>query len=109
MDYGIGEAKPCVVCKTHSPKPITTDLHHVLPESWGGATETSNLIQICNTLHHGTHALIDLYVALNREPTVKEMKATFGVLPSAGMRDLAAKAWALRPAHPTPTSLHWHG
>lgn len=106
MSEAIKRAAPCQVCGSHRPAPITTDHHHVIPESWGGG-KGSNLVTICNTLHHGTHALIDLYVELKRQPTYAEMRGRFGVLPSKGMRDLAAQAWAGRPANPTPTSLTW--
>lgn len=107
MTVSIGRAPACQVCKTHNPAPITTDSHHIVPESWSGPSSAANLVQVCNTVHHGTHALIDLYVHLGRQPTRPEMRATFGVLPSAGMRDLAARAWAGRPPNPTPTSLTW--
>lgn len=102
----IHAAPPCQVCKSHNPKPITTDAHHIRPESWGGLPTADNLVQVCNTVHHGAHALIDLYVQLGRAPSNAEMRAAFGgVLPSKGMRDLAARAWAQRPPTPTPTSL----
>jgi len=51
---------PCV--KHHCPAPAYLQRHHVLPVSWGGKTEPSNLVEICGTAHDAVHDLLNKYV-----------------------------------------------
>lgn len=92
----------CVV--EHRPQPLVLEAHHVLPLSWAGPDVPENRVTLCSTAHHGTHALLDLYVTLGREPLRHEMQTKFGTVPNKLIQVLAARAWAQRPAHPTRTS-----
>lgn len=100
----VGPAYACANTVRHSPAPLIFDLHHILPDSWGGPTNPTNLVTICPTCHHSAHILIDLYVKLMRAPTAAELKARFGRQPSKYIAWLAGQAWLLRPPNPTPTS-----
>jgi hypothetical protein len=75
--------------------------HHILPQSWGGLTVDANLIWLCPNAHTSTHHLLDQYVRAGGDPgwTVRQHYSAF-------IRDLAARAWAQRPAIPTITSIH---
>jgi hypothetical protein len=94
----------CICVSDHRPPPLVLHSHHVVPLSWDGPDVPANRVTICPTCHTSTHMLLDLYVALNREPTPAEMRAKFGRIPNRQMQVLAARAWASRPAHPTRTS-----
>lgn len=105
MTYSAG----CTCTAKHSPSTYVPNAHHILPQSWGGQTVPANLATVCNNAHMSIHALIDLHVHLNRIPTRAEIVARLGRYPVPLIRDLAAKAWAQRPAKPTPTSLRSWG
>lgn len=92
---------PVCRCVTkHSPAAYVVNLHHVLPQSWGGQTITSNLVPLCPNSHTATHRLIDAYVHAGGDPGPAVRKGY-----SRYVQQLAARAWAGRPPHPTPTSL----
>lgn len=94
----------CDCVGDHRPAPLVLHSHHVLPLSWQGPDTTANRVTICPNCHTSTHALLDLYVAFGREPTRAEMQVKFGHVPNRLVQELAARAWASRPAHPTRTS-----
>lgn len=75
-------------------------MHHVLPQSWGGQSVAANLVPLCPNSHTATHRLIDAYVHAGGVPP-NPVLHTYNPF----VRDLAARAWAGRPEHPTPTSL----
>jgi hypothetical protein len=58
---------PCV--KTHSPKPLAFQVHHVTPKSWGGKDVADNKVTICGTCHDNTHTLLNEYVRAQRAGT----------------------------------------
>lgn len=43
----------------HSPRPNYSELHHILPMSWGGPDVADNRIAICPTGHANVHRLLD--------------------------------------------------
>jgi hypothetical protein len=69
---------PCV--KRHSPPFWEGNRHHVVPESWGGQTVPSNLVDICmnthGTVHHGLNALIHIAWGINKDGTITPKQAT---------------------------------
>ena len=90
----------CRCVARHSPSAFVVNQHHVIPQSWGGPTVPENLVPLCPNTHTATHRLIDAYVAGNGDPGWR-VKWRYTRL----SRLLAARAWAGRPAKPTPTSL----
>jgi hypothetical protein len=66
-----GTACPCVV--RHAPQPRSLDYHHLLPESWGGLRELSNMIWLCPNAHRNIHSLLDLYVRYKGTPPEHEL------------------------------------
>lgn len=53
--------KECKVHAYHSPRQEYCQRHHILPLSWGGKSEGTNLISICPTGHANIHYLLDQY------------------------------------------------
>lgn len=90
----------CACSKRHSPRVMVTDTHHICPRSWSGPDVAANRVELCPTTHRQVHRLIDAYVSAGAEPA-KSVVALYNAL----TRDLAAQAWARRPANPTRTSL----
>ena len=91
----------CECVAAHSPATFIPAKHHILPQSWGGLTIEANLVWLCPNAHTATHRLIDTYVRVNGDPGWVERRRY-----SSFVRDLAARAWAQRPAVPTITSTH---
>jgi len=73
---------PCV--RHHCPAPAYLQRHHILPQSWGGKTEPSNLVAICGTTHDAVHDLLNAIV---------KAKQGRGKYPSS--RRYPAYAWQL--------------
>lgn len=102
----------CACVKTHTPANSTeVDMHHVLPQSWGGQGDDSTkpgytrLVPVCPITHRRTHALINLYVRHGRKPTGAEIRNAGESPFNALQRELAAEAWAHkdRPTKPRYT------
>ena len=51
----------CSIHRYHSPRPQETDLHHVLPLSWGGPNTDENVIPVCQTGHANVHRLLTAF------------------------------------------------
>lgn len=66
-----GTICPCV--KRHTPQPRSLDYHHILPESWGGTRDPSNMVWVCPTAHRNIHSLLDLYVRYKGTPPEHEL------------------------------------
>lgn len=51
---------PCVLHRTHSPRPWIDDMHHVVLESWTKALglPESRLVSLCPTGHVNVHAAV---------------------------------------------------
>jgi len=90
----------CACSKRHSPRVVATDTHHILPRSWGGPDVASNRVEICPTSHRQIHRLLDAYVTADATPS-RTVCGQYNAL----TQELAARAWAQRPAIPTRTSL----
>lgn len=90
----------CECVADHSPAAFVPAQHHVLPQSWGGLTVPTNLVWLCPNAHTATHRLVDEYVRHHGDPGWETRRRY-----SPFVRDLAARAWAQRPAKPTLTSL----
>ena len=58
----------CALHKYHSPRPDAMHRHHVLPISWGGRSESPNVIFVCPTGHENLHALLNHYVRARGKP-----------------------------------------
>jgi hypothetical protein len=81
-------SQPCRLHAYHSPVPAISHLHHILPRSWGGTDDPSNLIPLCPTGHENVHTYLNLLVA--HEGLVRPALARgFGY----ATRDLAHRAW----------------
>lgn len=91
-----GEGCECVT--THVPSSYIAVVHHVLPLSWGGLREPGNEVLVCSNTHEATHRLLDDHIRFDGVPPW-EHRRRFNPL----ARDLAARAWAQRPEHPTYT------
>lgn len=91
--------------KHHSPPVVVTQIHHVLPLSWGGTAAAPptmgvglNTVEVCPNTHYATHALLNEYVHVGGIPSRTTLKA----FPDFA-RKLAVLAWENRlPGHPTP-------
>lgn len=57
---GKGRATLCEVTPvaSHRPIPLRFVWHHCQPESAGGATDDTNLIQVCDSCHYSTHRIL---------------------------------------------------
>lgn len=57
---GRGPATTCEVCSvnSHRPVPLRFVWHHEQPESTGGATDDTNLVQLCDSCHYSTHRVL---------------------------------------------------
>lgn len=82
----------------HSPASYVAVVHHVVPLSWGGPDVAANKVTVCSNTHEATHRLLDDHIRFKGVPPW-EHRRRFNPL----ARDLAARAWAARPAHPTYT------
>lgn len=74
---------PCVA--NHTPQPVSYDVHHVLPLSWGGHRNPDNEVVVCPTVHRVVHYGL---TALRSGRDVDWRRIT----PYA--RDLIAQGWA---------------
>lgn len=61
---------PCVVHKRHSPKPLLTVFHHVVPESWTRYLGLSEglVIPVCGTGHDNIHTALRRLVIHGQRP-----------------------------------------
>lgn len=89
----------CGCVKSHTPRPISFDDHHVLPQSWGG--KLGKLVKLCPTAHRNVHSLLNLYVHHMDTPPAAELR-----LFSPFVRALAAEAWTQHPPNPPYTAAH---
>lgn len=64
--HDAGESCQCV--KYHTPKVTHVHRHHVLPLSWGGGNEQSNLEWLCPTTHEHVHILLRAYKQYEGNP-----------------------------------------
>src|ERR1700750_2423059 len=57
---GRGPATTCEVCSpaSHRPTPLRYVWHHAQPETTGGATDDTNLIQLCDSCHYSVHRIL---------------------------------------------------
>lgn len=64
---------PCV--KTHTPKVMSFDNHHIRPKSWGGPDAASNMILVCPATHRNAHGVLDLMVRFKGNPPKDRLAA----------------------------------
>lgn len=50
---------PCVVHKSHYPRPLRSVKHHIWPQEFGGPTVEVNLVWVCDTGHYNIHHYLD--------------------------------------------------
>ena len=57
---GRGPATTCEVSpvSAHRPTPLRFVWHHAQPEAAGGATDDTNLIQLCDNCHYSVHRIL---------------------------------------------------
>lgn len=95
-------AKKCECVTLHCPAAYVPNLHHILPQSWGGQTIDSNLIYLCPNSHSAVHDLLNQYIHTGRIPE-NDVLQHYNDL----VKQTAAKAWAQRPSdHPPYTVSH---
>lgn len=87
----------CHVHLGHHPAPQNVARHHIVPTSWDGPDEVSNLIDICPTGHENVHTLLNHYVREGGTPPWR-VRFRFSVVE----RRLAAIAWSNRPKDRRP-------
>lgn len=90
----------CACVAGHSPEPVGTQRHHVVPVSWvrdGGIPYDPETVALCGTAHDNVHALLNHYVRRGGLP-VWEIRRQFGPY----IRELAAIAWERRPNEKPP-------
>lgn len=58
----------CKCVGKHVPLPMILNVHHVVPQYYGGETSHANLIKICPTTHDNVHELLREYDKLNGPP-----------------------------------------
>ncbi len=64
---------PCV--KTHSPKVMSFDVHHIQPRSWDGPDIAENRITVCPATHRNAHGVLDLMVKFKGNPPKDRLAA----------------------------------
>ena len=57
---GHGPASTCEVCSpaSHRPTPLRYVWHHEEPETAGGASDNTNLVQLCDSCHYSVHRIL---------------------------------------------------
>ncbi len=53
----------------HSPPAPKTQVHHIVPLSWGGPNVAENRIVLCGTTHDAIHELLNRAVRTKTHPT----------------------------------------
>jgi hypothetical protein len=81
-------ASPCQIHRYHSPHVVDTDVHHIVPLSWGGPNIPSNKVSICPTGHRNVHELLREYAEFGGTPPW-EIRCRFSV----AERELAQRGW----------------
>lgn len=95
-------AKTCDCVVTHVPSSYVPNHHHILPQSWGGATVESNMVWLCPNSHTATHDLLNQYIYAGGQPT-NDILSHYNML----VRALAATGWSKRPSDRPPfTTAH---
>jgi hypothetical protein len=79
----------CVIY--HTPEPKSFARHHILPKSWGGSDDPSNIIVLCPTTHENVHKLLNVYVKYKTKPGCDVLRHYNGFV-----RELAQRAWDQR-------------
>lgn len=96
----------CSCVENHNPQAYVLEVHHIIPLSWGGPDIPENKKGICNNTHNATHRLYDEHVRRQRaglDPIPPWSYQRHFTLQS---RQMAAHAWANRPAKPGFTLTH---
>ena len=52
----------CQLHISHSPEPLNSATHHILPLSWGGADIVANKLVVCPTGHENLHTVLNWFV-----------------------------------------------
>ena len=81
----------------HTPRPLTPVKHHIVPKSWGGTDDPSNIVRICGTCHDNVHDLLNWYVRVQGIPSW-EVRQHYSV----AVRAWATTAWGSRPSDKPP-------
>jgi HNH endonuclease len=58
LEFNGVKASMCVASGSHTPTPIRYIWHHLQPETAGGATDTVNLVELCDSCHYSIHVLL---------------------------------------------------
>lgn len=90
----LGKATQCTAYGSHRPTPLRFVWHHLLPESLGGATDTLNLVSVCDACHYSIHELLYL-LRLSNGDAARWAKPGGGQYGSDGQRGYALKGWQL--------------
>ena len=78
------KTRPCGCVTRHHPHPRFNHLHHIVPLSWGGSDDPSNIIALCPTSHENIHMNLRKWVAAG-----KPLKTNL----TPFVLDLAMRAW----------------
>lgn len=100
----LGEGCSCV--EDHNPQAYVPEVHHVIPQSWGGPDVPENKRTICNNTHNATHRLLDEYVRRNRAGIDPKPPWSYQRHFTLLSRQMAEHAWEYRPVKPTFTLMH---
>lgn len=92
----------CYLHQTHSPEPLNTAIHHVVPKSWGGTDIAANKVTICPTGHENVHTVLNWFVKYGGpEMVAYDLKKRVGSTTWA----LSVRAWEDRPSEKPPYTL----
>lgn len=87
---GVGRATQCEAANDHRPTPLRFVWHHILPETCGGRSTLSNLVQVCDNCHVAIHELLYL-LKLNDG----DQQQAWGRHGGRGQRSYALQGWEL--------------
>jgi len=59
---------PCAVHRTHVPRPLYSDVHHVWPIGHHGPDVPANRVLVCQTGHARIHRLLDAWLRVGGDP-----------------------------------------
>lgn len=86
---GLGPATHCTAYNDHRPRPLRFVWHHLLPETCGGASDLTNVVQVCDSCHYAIHDLLWVLKTSAGDPKV------WGRYGADQQRAYALRGWQL--------------
>lgn len=61
LEFNQTRAARCDASASHDPAPLRFVWHHIQPQEAGGQTDSSNLVQLCDSCHYSIHRMLWAY------------------------------------------------